>query len=174
MNQRICIRLVNGQQETIYLSPAREVLGPDEAKTESQNHRMIGVGRDHCGSSSPTPLPKQGHPEQAAQHLVQAGLEYLQRRRLHSLPGQPGPGLRHPQREAALPHLQHQGTQLLLCDSSGIFRPGAGADSTNAVSLPVALWQAAGSMSSTHTAAEARCPSEDAEGLGSFTVEISA
>jgi len=28
---------------------------------ESQNHRMVGVGRDVCGSSSPTPLPKQGH-----------------------------------------------------------------------------------------------------------------
>jgi len=28
--------------------------------TESQNHRMVGVGRDLCGSSSPTPLPKQG------------------------------------------------------------------------------------------------------------------
>jgi len=50
---------------------------------------MVGVGRDLCGSSSPTPLPKQGHPEQAAQDLVQAGLEYLQRRRLHNLPGQP-------------------------------------------------------------------------------------
>ena len=33
------------------------------------------------------------------------GLEYLQRRRLHNLPGQPGPGLRHPQREEVLPHL---------------------------------------------------------------------
>jgi len=53
--------------------------------TESQRGR---VGRDLCGSPSPTPLPKQGHPEQAAQHRVQAGLEYLQRRRLHSLPGQ--------------------------------------------------------------------------------------
>jgi len=42
------------------------------------------------------PLPKQGHPQQAAQDRVQAGLEYLQRRRLHSLPGQPGPGLHHP------------------------------------------------------------------------------
>jgi len=30
-------------------------------KTESQNHRIVGVGRDLCGSSSPTPLPKQGH-----------------------------------------------------------------------------------------------------------------
>jgi len=39
--------------------------------------------------TQPNPLPKQGHPEQAAQHRGQAGLEYLQRRRLHSLPGQP-------------------------------------------------------------------------------------
>jgi len=29
--------------------------------TESQNHRMVGVGRDLCGSSSPTLLLKQGH-----------------------------------------------------------------------------------------------------------------
>jgi len=74
--------------------------------TESQNHRMVGVGRDLCGSSSPTLLPKQGHLQQAAQGCVQAGLEYLQRRRLHSLPGQPVPVLRHPQREEVLPHLQ--------------------------------------------------------------------
>ena len=39
----------------------------------SQNHRIVGVGRDLCGSSSPTPLPKQGHLQQAAQDLVQAG-----------------------------------------------------------------------------------------------------
>ena len=43
--------------------------------------------------TQPNPLPKQGHPEQAAQHRVQVGLEYLQRRRLHSLPGQPMDGL---------------------------------------------------------------------------------
>jgi len=67
---------------------------------------MVGVGRDLCRSSSPVPLPKQGHPEQAAEDLVQAGLEYLQRRRLHHLPGQPVPGLRHPQREEVLPHVQ--------------------------------------------------------------------
>ena len=48
--------------------------------TESQNHRIVGVGRDHCGSSIPTLLLKQGHLQQAAQDLVQAGLEYLQRR----------------------------------------------------------------------------------------------
>jgi len=52
---------------------------------ESQNHRMVGVGRNLCGSSSPTLLPKQGHLQQAAEDLVQAGLEYLQRRRLHNL-----------------------------------------------------------------------------------------
>ena len=46
-------------------------------------HRMAGIGRDLCGSSSPTLLPKQGHLQQAAQYLVQAGLEYLQRRRQH-------------------------------------------------------------------------------------------
>jgi len=66
---------------------------------------MVGVGRDLCGSPSPTLLPKQGHSEQAAQDRVQAGLEYLQRRRLHSLPGQPVPGLRHPQSEV-LPCVQ--------------------------------------------------------------------
>jgi len=42
---------------------------------------MAGAGRDLCGSSGPNPLPKQGHLQQAAQDLVQAGLEYLQRRR---------------------------------------------------------------------------------------------
>jgi len=52
---------------------------------------MVGVGRDLCGSSSPAPLPKQGHVQQAAEDLVQAGLEYLQRRRLHNLPEQPVP-----------------------------------------------------------------------------------
>jgi len=44
---------------------------------------MFRVGRDLCGSPSPTPLPKQGHPEQVTQDLVHVGLEYLQRRRLH-------------------------------------------------------------------------------------------
>ena len=67
---------------------------------------MVRVGRDLCGSSSPTPLPKQGLLQQAAQDLVQAGLEYLQRRRLHNLPGQPVPGLCHPQREEVLAHVQ--------------------------------------------------------------------
>jgi len=67
---------------------------------------MVGVGRDLRGSSSPTPLPKQGHLQQAAQDLVQVGFEYLQRRRLCKPSGQPLPVLRHPQREEVLPHVQ--------------------------------------------------------------------
>jgi len=38
---------------------------------ESQNHRMVGVGRDLCGTSSPTPLSKQGHLEQAAEEKME-------------------------------------------------------------------------------------------------------
>jgi len=35
-----------------------------------QNHRMVGVGRDLCGSSRPTPLLKQGHLQQANNALL--------------------------------------------------------------------------------------------------------
>jgi len=51
-----------------------------------KNHRITecsGLAGTSVGQPSPTLLLKQGHPEQAAQDLVQAGLEYLQRRRLH-------------------------------------------------------------------------------------------
>jgi len=88
------------------LHPCRRLVLAVVSVTASQNHRMVGVGRDLCGSSSPTLLPKQGHPQQAAQDHVQAGLEYLQRRRLHNLPGQLVPGLHHPQREEVLPRVQ--------------------------------------------------------------------
>ena len=67
---------------------------------------MLEVRRDLCGSPSPTPLPKQGHLQHAAQDLFQLSLEYLQRRRLHNLPGQPVPVLCHPQREEVLPYVQ--------------------------------------------------------------------
>jgi len=36
-------------------------------------HRIVGVGRDLCGSPSPKPLPKQGHLQQAAQDHVGPG-----------------------------------------------------------------------------------------------------
>ena len=47
---------------------------------------MVGL-EGPLGIPQPNPLPKQGHPEQGAQHRGQAVLEYLQRRRLHSLRG---------------------------------------------------------------------------------------
>ena len=90
----------------------------------SQNHRMFGVGKDLCGSSSPTPLTKQGHLQQAAQDLVQAGLEYLQRRRLHNLPGQPVPVLCHPQSKEVLPHVQTELPMLQFVPFSNPSAPG--------------------------------------------------
>jgi len=79
--------------------------------------------------TQPNPLPKQGHPQQAAEHHVQGGLEYLQRRRLHSLPGQPGPGLRqtHP----------FQGTLGWSC-SLGTEEPSGAAVALLAGTLPAA------------------------------------
>ena len=41
----------------------------------SQNHRMVGVGRDLWRSSSPTSLLKQVHLEQPVQDHGQAGFE---------------------------------------------------------------------------------------------------
>jgi len=67
---------------------------------------MVGVGRDLCGSSSLTPVPKQGHLEQVVQDLIQTDFEYLQRRRLHSLSGQTLPVLCHPQSKEVLSHVQ--------------------------------------------------------------------
>jgi len=58
----------------------------------SQNHRTVGAGRDLWRSLSPTSC-KAGPLQQAAQVGVQAGLEYLQRRRSHGLHGQPVPVL---------------------------------------------------------------------------------
>jgi len=63
---------------------------------------MVGVGRDLCGSSSPTPLPKQDHLECVAQDRIWVGFEYLQRRRLDNPSGQPVPVLRHSQSKEVL------------------------------------------------------------------------
>ena len=94
----------------------------------SQNHWMFGVGRALCGSPSPTPLLKQGHPEQAAEDLVQAGLEYLQRRRLHSLPEiSLTKASERPCRQRRLQRAHHTttpdaATQLFLFSLSSVFR----------------------------------------------------
>jgi len=50
--------------------------------TESQK---VGGWKGPLWVTQSNPLPKQGHLQQAAQDLVQGGLEYLQRRRLHSI-----------------------------------------------------------------------------------------
>jgi len=84
---------------------------------------VFGVGRDLSGSSSPTPLPKQGHLQQAAQDLVQSGLGYVQRRRLHNLPGQPVPVLRHPQSEEVLPDVQTELPVLQFVPAKKVIRP---------------------------------------------------
>jgi len=55
--------------------------------TESQNVRGW---KGPLWVTQSNPLLKQSHPEQAAQDHIQVGLEYLQRGRLHNLPGQPG------------------------------------------------------------------------------------
>jgi len=79
-------------------SQSKEVIIP-------QNHKMVAIARDLWGSSSPTPLPKQGHLEQSAQDLVLMGFEYHQRRTLHNRSGKPVPVLCHPQSEV-LPYVQ--------------------------------------------------------------------
>jgi len=89
---------------SVYLSQGEFAKSTSPYRT--QNHRMLGAGRDLCGSSSPMPMPKQGHLQQAAQQVVQAGLEYVERRRIHNLPGQPVPVLCHPQSKEVLPHVQ--------------------------------------------------------------------
>ena len=66
---------------------------------------MVGVGRSSVSYSS-TPLPKQGHLQQAAQDFVQVGCEYLHRRRIHNISGQPVPVLCHWQGKEVLPHVQ--------------------------------------------------------------------
>ena len=73
----------------------------DHRITESQNSRGW---KGPLWAIYSTPLPKEGHLQQAAQDLFQVGLEYLQRRRLHHLPGQPVPVLHHPQSEEVMLH----------------------------------------------------------------------
>ena len=80
-----------------------EINGAMCCESLSQNYRVLGVGGDLWDHLVQPPLPKQGHLQQAAQDLVQADLEYPQRRRLHNLPRQPVPVLRHPQSEEVLP-----------------------------------------------------------------------
>ena len=71
--------------------------------TESQNCRGWKGPLEIIETNPPA---KAGSLHQVAQVGVQARLEYLQRRRLHNLPGQPVPVLRHPHREEVLTHIR--------------------------------------------------------------------
>jgi len=59
---RVILADAAGWYQSPSLSLAVLVLCEDsDAICVSQNHRMFGVGRDLCGSSSPILLSKQGH-----------------------------------------------------------------------------------------------------------------
>ena len=58
----------------------KNISPPIHGITESQNHRRVRVGSDLWRTCSPTPLLKQGHLENVAEDLIQAGFEHLQRR----------------------------------------------------------------------------------------------
>lgn len=64
--------------------------------SDSQNHRTIGLGRDLWRSSIQTSWQSTFPTEDCIS--VQVGFEYLERRRLHSLPGQPVAMLSHSQK----------------------------------------------------------------------------
>jgi len=62
---------------------------------------LEGTSRDHRVQ----PLCKAGPLQQATQAGIQADPEYLQRRRIHNLPGQPVPVLHHPHCEEVPLHI---------------------------------------------------------------------
>lgn len=66
----------------------------------------------------PYPLPKRGHPEQAAPDHVPMAFEYLHGWRLPKLPGQPVPVLGHPRTEKVAPEVQPGSTpEVEFCPS---------------------------------------------------------
>lgn len=75
---------------------------------QTQNHRMVEVGRDHLGSFSPALCLKQGHLDHAAQGHTQAGLEYLRRRRPPTTPGSSSRSFPSPSCGAAPSHRQRE------------------------------------------------------------------
>ena len=114
------------------------LLGQKPARTHRITESQNGRGwKGPLWVTQPNPLPKQGHPERAAQDLVQAGLEYLQRRRLHSLPEQPGPGLHHPQREEVLPQMRCESGLPAACGPSATIGGGVAWHGERQAALPL-------------------------------------
>ena len=84
------------------MAAAGEPLSRQHIFTESQNYRGWNGHQEIIGSNAPA---KAGSLEQVAQVGVQMGLECLQRRGLHNLPGQPVRVLHHPHCEEVLSHV---------------------------------------------------------------------
>ena len=85
--------------------PCRQI--SDHRLIESQNHRVVRIGRVLTDHLVPTPCHGQGHlpPDQVAQSPVQPGLEHFQGAGSHSFSGQPGPGPHHPHNKEFLSYI---------------------------------------------------------------------
>ena len=59
----------NSSRNGLHIAARAQACPAASVFSVSQNHGMVVVGRELCGSSSPTLLPKQGHLQQAAQDL---------------------------------------------------------------------------------------------------------
>jgi len=59
------------------------------------SHRMTGAGRDRTTGDGVQLRAKAVSLQQVTQKSIQAGFDYLQRRRRHSCSGQPAPALCH-------------------------------------------------------------------------------
>ncbi|KFV67789.1 Transcriptional repressor p66-alpha [Dryobates pubescens] len=78
------------------------------------NIPQVSPGRGGWGPSKEHIELRQQHPQQPAQeHSAQEGLEALQRRRLHSLSGQPAPGLQQPHTKQLSPQREPPGFQFV-------------------------------------------------------------
>ena len=87
-------------------------------QTIHKNHRITELkGLEGTSKDRVQPPCKAGSLQQAAQVGVQRGLEYLQRR-VHSLPGQPLPVLRHPRCEEVSSHVGVELPMLQFMDVS--------------------------------------------------------
>ena len=79
--------------------------------TKSENHRMTQVGKDLKDPEAPNPVPGRAATlphalDHVAQGPIPPGIEHLQRRGIHNLPGQPVPGPHHSLSKELPPNIQ--------------------------------------------------------------------
>ena len=87
MASELCSKFVRSSSTTSPHMQARKT-----HELASENHRMVWVGRDLKDHQTPNHCHRQGCHllDQAAQGLIQPGLEHLQRWGIHSFSGQAG------------------------------------------------------------------------------------